>query len=271
MTTWAITMVRDEVDVIEGTLRHMADEGVAGILVADNRSVDGTRELLDKLTAPGELPCELVVVTDDEPGYFQSRKMTALADEAHYNHGADWIVPFDADELWLAPDRVGVVLEQLPPYVHVVRAQLFHHFRTAIDADVPDPFDSMMWRQREPAPLPKIAYRWREDAVIDPGNHGVDLVADSRGVQDGPLHVRHFPYRSEGQFVSKARNGAEAYAAAGDAIPADIGAHWRQYGTILDRLGEDGLAQVYREHFWFLAPTESGLVCDPAPYMRWRR
>ena len=53
MITAAVTMVRDEADIIETTVRHMLTQ-VDVVIVADNRSVDGTREILDSL--PGALP-----------------------------------------------------------------------------------------------------------------------------------------------------------------------------------------------------------------------
>ncbi len=84
----------------------------------------------------------------------------------------------------------------------------------------------------------------------------------------GVLQVRHFPYRSAAQFVRKAITGAAAYACTD--LPPDQGAHWRAYGEIAERHGTEALADVFREHFWFRSPTDSGLVHDPAPYMRWR-
>lgn len=274
---WAVTMVRDEEDVIEGTIRHMAGEGVAGIIVADNRSTDRTAEILASLR--GELGCELITTEDPEVGYYQSRKMTNHAAVAGEVLGAEWIIPFDADELWLAPHHVARVLGAMPDDVDVVRFDLYHHLSTAVDAESDDPFVRMEWRQREPAGLPKVAFRWRDGATIHAGNHGVDLPvrrqtevgADGRGLLLEPgrlgVEVRHFGNRSEEQFVHKARNGAEAYAATD--LPEGIGAHWRQYGLLLERGGPEALRQVYREHFWYLAPTESGLVRDPAPYRRW--
>ena len=73
MAVVAVTMVKNEADVIETTIRHIAAH-VDHVIVADNGSTDGTRELLD------ELPCE--VIDDPDPAYYQSRKMSALADYA---------------------------------------------------------------------------------------------------------------------------------------------------------------------------------------------
>lgn len=252
-------MVRDEADVIEGTLRHMADE-VDHLLVADNLSTDGTREILHKLAA--ELP--LTVVDDPDPAYFQSRKMSALADLAAAS-GAVWIVAFDADEIWYAPHRISDVLAGLDcPIAHAV---LYNHLRTAADVDDSDPFRSMVWRQPTPAPLPKVAFRWEPGSVIHQGNHGVTLPSGGIGVP--ALEIRHFPYRSAAQFVAKAVNGAAAYAATD--LPEHQGAHWRAYGEVHKLLGEAGLEEVYRTHFRYESPTDAGLICDPAPYLRWQQ
>ena len=261
---YGVAMVKDEADIIAGTLRHLSDEGLDGIIVADNGSTDGTRDILEDLK--DDLTAELIIVDDPDPGYYQSRKVSVLADLARMR-GAKWVIPFDADELWLAPHRIVDVLEAIPPGYSIAAAQLYNHFPSGIDPTDPDPFRSIQWRQAEPAGLPKVAFRPAEGAVVHQGNHGVTLNGPARITV--ALEVRHFPYRSAEQFVRKARNGAAAYAATD--LPEDAGAHWRGYGTILERYGEEALAEVWREHFWFLAPFESGLIHDPAPYLRWRQ
>lgn len=258
MTVAAVTMVKDEADVIEGVLAHMVDE-VDFVIVADNLSTDATRPILDRLA--GHLPIE--VVDDPDPAYRQSEKMTALAARAA-EQGAEWIVPFDADEIWYSEHgRIRTVLADTS--ATVAHAPLYNHFASGLDPDGCDPFATMVWRQRKPGPLPKVAFRWHPDAVIAQGNHAVKHPAST--VARGLMEVRHFPYRSAEQMVRKARNGAAAYRA-GD-FRKDMGAHWRSYGEILDRHGEEALRDVFREHFWHLSPVDAGLVHDPAPYRRW--
>lgn len=260
MTVVGIAMVRDEADVLEGTLRHMADE-VDWLLVADNGSVDATREILQQLQR--ELP--LRWLDDPDPAYYQSAKMTALAEKAAAD-GAEWIVPFDADEIWTAPHRIADVLQGQPE--PVAYATLFNHFATALDDADPDPFRSMVWRAPEPNPphLGKVAFRWEPGAVIAQGNHSVDLPCGVVGVPS--LEIRHFPARSAAQWTRKGLNGAAAYRATD--LPETEGAHWRAYGELADRLGPGVLGDVFRKHFWYLSPTDAGLVRDPAPYLRWR-
>lgn len=257
MVTFGISMVKDEADVVEGTLRHMAGE-VDHLIVADNASTDGTRDILAALA--DELP--LTVIDDPETAYYQSFKMSRLADRAA-EAGAVWIVPFDADELWVAPDRIADFLAGVT--AGIVEANLFNHIATSLDEPGTDPFRTMVWRQRNPGALPKVAFRWEPGAAVHQGNHGVDLPSNPDTAHG--LEVRHFPMRSPQQMVSKARNGAAAYAATD--LPEHQGSHWRQYGALLDRLGEQAMHDVFREHWWHLSPTDSGLVHDPAPYMRW--
>ena len=260
MTTFGVTMVRDEADVIAGTLRHLAGE-VDHLIVADNGSVDGTREILAQLV--DELP--LTVFDDRDLAYYQSAKVSALADRAAAM-GAVWVVPFDADELWLADrGRIRDVLAGLDAY-DVAIAPLYNHFCTAIDPFGSDPFRTMVWRQPRAAPLVKVAFRWRPGAIVHQGNHGVTLPGGCQVLT--ALEVRHFPARSPQQFSRKGANGAQAYRATD--LPETEGAHWRGYGHLIDRFGPHALEDVFRQHWWYYSPVDAGLVYDPAPYLHWR-
>lgn len=194
--------------------------------------------------------------------------MSALAEMAA-SFGATWIVPFDADELWLArTGHLGTVLRnQVPNVAWRASAEVLNHFCTAIDGTETNPFLAMRWRKIEPNPLPKVAFRWQPGAVIHMGNHGVTLPTPGHNLVS-ELEVRHFPYRSAEHFVQKARNGLEALRATD--LPPDTGAHWRSYGEVLERLGETACGDIFREHFWYLSPVDGGMVLDPAPWCRWR-
>jgi len=273
MTTIGVTMVKDEADIIEGTMRHIADE-VDRIIVADNLSTDGTREILDRLAE--ELP--LTVVDDPEPAYYQSAKMSALA--AKIADPGDWIIPFDADELWYS--RVGRIRDVLANISQgiwgvtdysIISATLLNHYGTAVDERNPDIFRSFVWRKVQPGALPKVAFRYEPGATIEMGNHGVTLPSGTTlstctdQTAYASLEIRHFPYRTPQQFVRKGMNGGRVFELTD--LPQEYGAHWRGYMAIGQTYGEKELEQVYRDHFWFLIPWEQGMVRDPAPYRRW--
>lgn len=257
---WAVTMMKDEADIAYHVLMHTAEEDIDGIIVADNGSTDGTRDEIARASEDAGIP--IIPVDDPEVGYYQSRKMTALAAQAA-GRGANWIVPFDADEIWYGEHSVGKILRDQSQATGVVTASLYNHWRTGLDLDTPVPFQSMIWRQLDPGALPKVAFRWKESVVIHQGNHGVD---GTRGARVSGLMIRHFPYRSWEHFKRKAENGAKAYEAT-DLAPSE-GAHWRGYGEILERHGEGALKEVYDTYFDFLSPVNEGMVRDPAPFRR---
>jgi hypothetical protein len=149
---WGIAMMRDEEDVAGAVIEHMVGEGLNGIIVADNGSVDRTRqELLDRVDWAAAKGCRLVVQDDPERGYYQSAKMSRLADQAAAE-GATWIVPFDADEIWVSHrDRVAAVLREAS--ADVAQAVLFNHFCTRVD----DPAESNPFlRLRWPSGIRKV-------------------------------------------------------------------------------------------------------------------
>jgi hypothetical protein len=112
----------------------------------------------------------------------------------------------------------------------------------------------------EPCPLVKVAAVASPDLTIWDGNHGADFGRFHPKALDGRLVVRHFPYRSPGQFIYKARMGAAALAAT--SLPESVGKHWRDYG----RLTDDQLHEVFAVHFYADDPTaRADLVYDPAP------
>mgnify|MGYP001255139840 CR=1 FL=1 len=246
--TVAVTMVKDEADIIERTLTNMAGQ-VDWIIVADNMSTDGTRDILEDLTH--DLP--LTIVDDLEVGYHQSAKMTELAMQARLNHHAEWIVPFDADEWWYSPfGRIGDILGGLAGQWLVMEATLYDHVATGLDPlieEQPDPVERLGWRRTSPAPMPKVACRWRDDLVIEMGNHAASYVGGASKFES-QLVIRHFPYRSVEQLIGKIRNGAAAYAATN--MDASFGAHWRQWGEALDdpNRGEPWIEDLFRTWYY---------------------
>ena len=252
---WGIAMVRNEADILPGVLAHMTRQ-VDHLLVADNLSTDDTPDIL---AAAG-----VEVVADDDPAYRQAEKMTALAQRA-YDAGARWVVPFDADEVWHTRSGQRLADYLTAQTADVAVAALYDHRTTDLDdLTVPDPVRRMTWRIPTAAALPKVAARTAPDLVLAMGNHMATYHGD-RPVRHayGDIMVRHYSYRSVGQFIRKARQGAAALAATD--LHRSVGAHWRQFGRTLDEHGEAALAEHYRRHFHYPDPAGALLICDPAP------
>ena len=241
----AVMMARDEADVIGYTLAHLLGEGVDHVIVSDNRSEDDTRSVCEEFGLP------VTVLDDPEPGHYQGRKTSALAQMA-YGMGADWVLPCDADELFYA--RTGTLAEFFAdcPF-DVVGAQVFDHIATDDDdPGEPNPFLRARWRRQYPQRLPKVAFRASPCPEVAEGNHDVRGVGDNRG---GGLFARHVQYRSFEQMARKVRNGAEALDAAG--MHPLHGTHWRDAA----RLSDDDLFRQWRR-----LCEEPGLIEDPAPW-----
>jgi glycosyltransferase involved in cell wall biosynthesis len=253
VTTIAVSTVRNAADVVGPVVRHMLTQ-VDAVIVADNLSDDGTRDIVDALG------CE--VVDDLEPAHWQGRKMTSLAHKARLEYGADWVVPFDSDEIWYSPfGTIREVCDQAAGEFTVLTADLYDHVPTdEDDPQQPDPTVRIGWRRRMPNPLHKVAARVLHTLTIHEGNHGADFGPFEARELPGRLIVRHYPYRSPEQFIAKARMGSAALALT--TLPEHIGQHWRDYG----RLTDDQLRDVFAEHFFAVDPQRrDDLIFDPAP------
>lgn len=216
---WAVSVVRDERDVLGAVLDHLLSQGIDHVLIADNGSWDGTRELL---MARAQDDHRIHVVIDRHRAHHQSEKMTYLAHLA-WRHGADWIVPFDADEFHFARGK------RLADCLHETDADVifaaFHHMvpttaTALVDRDTTFVLDSH-------ADFPgKVVARSHPLMEIIPGNHDVTRI----GRRIRGLYIGHALYRSPEQVARKFRQGMESSAAVGT-VP---GEHWIRGNALTD-------------------------------------
>jgi len=224
---WAVTMLRNEQDIVAQSIGHLVDQGIERMIVADNCSTDRTRHILEGLAATRPVQ----IVEDSDPAFRQSEKITRLVHMAGAE-GARWIVPFDADEIWLTSD--GRTLAQFldAQTADIVEAEMFDFFPKPWEWLAPwrDPLRRINHRRAaEQGPnLRKVAFRYQPGVVVRTGNHGVEglgRMADER------LVVRHYQWRTFRQFRRKARDGKQAIEADPNARAIDC-AHWREYGAM---------------------------------------
>jgi hypothetical protein len=248
-----ITMVRNEVDVIESFVRH--NLGILdGLSIVDHGSFDGTSEVLAKLKAEG-LPLE--VARDADPAYRQSQTMTQLARRALASDGADFVFALDGDEFLKLESRATLerALAEVPHGMHAAMHWLTY---------VPDSFGGedgfgpghLWWRlEDERQSLVKVIVgRALLDTPADAiamGNHAV-LGESAESVQPHARLVQevaalaHCPVRSRPQFEAKVIVGYLANVAS---RPTDrrLARHWRELYDELragGRFGEERLREI---------------------------
>lgn len=217
-SVWGIAMVRNEADVIRATVLHQLNQGLDAVLVADNGSTDATIEILSELATDHPV----YIAHDRMTAYYQGEKMTNLSQVAR-RAGADWVVPFDADEFWFAAD--STVAEFLRGCrQHYVYGQMHNLFplanTTAIDGRTMFNVDTSKSKHR------KVAFRTHRLARLAMGNHHVTR----SGSHTGGLFVAHLPWRSYKQFRQKVEQGWTALSSTD--LPANVSRHWRRLAAL---------------------------------------
>ena len=208
----SISMVKNEADVIESFVRHTMSF-VDMMLVADHSSTDKTPEILRRLWEEG-LPLFVRIYA---AGYVQVETMNALLREAAVEQQADLILPLDADEFLLSEEGAGSCRE-------IVRQ---------LD---PDALYRLPWRLYEPVfpheeesrfllarPLRRgtdfasgqkviiggALYRAKPFHLSEGSHYGWRLGPageEKVGWIEAPhLHLAHFPWRSNEQYLSKSQ------------------------------------------------------------------
>ena len=209
-------LVRDEADIVDAQIAFHLDAGVDFVVATDNRSEDGTTDVLERYVREGYLH----LVREPGEDLRQSEWVTRMARLAATDFGADWVLNTDADEFWLP--RGGdfrSLFAAVPPRYGVVRGA----WRNFVPRPDDDRFFAermtarLCWPSFHPHPLSihfKSAHRAVPDIRVGRGNHeafGTGLVA-LRGWY--PIEILHFPVRSLAhcmrkyvtQFVALERN-----------------------------------------------------------------
>jgi hypothetical protein len=270
----AITMVRNEEDVLEAFVRHTA-QLVDEIAVVDHRSADRSPEILERLVAEG-IP--LVTSVACSPVHRQRHILTALMRAAVLESAAGWVLPLDADELLRVGSREELegLLGQLPgDRPAFIRPQSY----VPTPADDPaeqNPYVRIRHRRaREVSRLGKVAVPARLAAdpalTLAQGSHFV-LGQDGQPLEPGDgagLSIAHYPVRSPAQLARKAFGGWLAELARSERGPRDAFQWKRAFDELADgweispeRLQELALAYTLKEPREDPAP---GLVEDPFP------
>lgn len=251
----AVSMVKNEADIIEPFCRHVA--ALADFhLIFDHHSTDGTSGILRRLEREG-LP--LTLFSDSRRDQYQGLRTTALMHRAVRDYAADWVLPLDADE-FPQPGPPGQFRQKLAAYPYERPVALW------MNDFAPHPSD----RTEEQNPILRLQHRASDDAIcaqkvmiprklaeqpnarLADGNHY--LLLHEKLVPATPaddLWLAHFPVRSAAQLAIKVIQLELQRLAAGSAM--------------------EGMNQHYRRHYLRMAGSPRTYVTDPGIYLRGER
>src|SRR4026208_566017 len=107
MTLVMTLLARDEIDVVDSWLAFHLNAGVDLVIATDNRSEDGTTEVLEEYVRSGHVR----LIREPGEDLRQNEWVTRMARLAATEYGADWVINSDADEFWWP--RGGALAEGL--------------------------------------------------------------------------------------------------------------------------------------------------------------
>ena len=276
MKIFGVTLVRSEADIIAVTIRYHLQLGLDGVLVLDNASSDGTDQILERLAQTDNR----VRWSRHEGEYQQAELTTGLARDA-FRAGADWIIPFDADEFWYAPVRAfrevlaaskaGALRAQVIHYIQAreqvqrsPEALLTMTRRAARTIGPADTGRVLVEAQKigyvEAMYAPKWISRASMNLEIGPGNHSARNVA---GTPETTMELvcLHAPLRSRDTLASKAAQSQRLEAAG---RPAGDGWHTHRVRRLLegDAIDAEWAANSYQNDALAVYGTQRPVLFD---------
>lgn len=246
MRVVGITLVRNEADIVGVTTAHHLALGCDRVLVLDNGSTDGTTAVLaDLARTTGRVSWSV-----DAGPYRQSELLSGLAREAA-RLGADWVLPFDADEFWwpaagglagvLAGAGAGVGGLVAPVRNFVQRREQRRSHPTALltmtrrvafpvgpPVRCPQLVSSGAIAFVEMEYPPKLVLRPSDGMVVHEGNHSASGLPGPLAPTAGLLCL-HAPLRSRERLDRRREDGARVE----EAFPQGLGWHARRWGRLV--------------------------------------
>jgi hypothetical protein len=248
-------LVRDEEDVLRANIEFHLAQGVDFLLVTDNKSEDGTPDIIREYESAGVAR----YIHEGADDYNQSAWVTRMARMAATEHAADWVINNDADEFWWPREgTLKTSFAAVPEQYNIVVGQR-HDFVPLADEQSCF-YDDMVFRKKvslntigKPLP-PKVAHRADPQVTVPQGNHWAELSVPEVHL-DNVLDIFHFPIRRYAQFTNKIVKGGQAYERNTNQ-PSQAGDTWRK---LYKEYQKNGLVDFYRKQSMSAKQMERGL------------
>jgi glycosyltransferase involved in cell wall biosynthesis len=215
-------LVKNEADIIKYNLDHHLSSGVDKVIVMDNNSSDGTRDILESYQK------DLVSIIDQPSNsYYQSVWVTEMNKLAK-RMGANYIINADADEFFYNTNNLKD--EFLSDHYQGINVDVINIGLQYKDGKESFPKDNILTINKN-FNGKGIRLKWPTtfmyktqpyDCNVHQGNHMVDGATPIRNSIGTVIY--HFPYRSKKQFIDKIKNGIKVLSNSN--LPAGQGYHW---------------------------------------------
>lgn len=201
MKIYAISLVKNEVDIIEYCLRSAA-QWAEKIIVYDNGSTDGTWELVQKLAM--EIP-EVIAWKQDNKAFYEGIRGEAYEEFHHLAKEGDWwCFRLDSDEIY--PYNPAIELKKIEDKYQVVAKESIEYVLTHEDIEefdfsnlMPVNFDNI--RYYLPSTYSEVRFfRHRNRLRWSPGR---DMPKHMGITSPHRIKVQHFQYRSIPQMINR--------------------------------------------------------------------
>ncbi len=209
-----LTMVaRDEEDILRENLLYHLNQGVDFLIVTDNGSKDGTKDIIHEFVRLGVAR----YLHQGEYSHSQSIWMTQMSEIARTEHNADFVINSDADEFWWPQEgNLKSVLEDFNEDVDAILVKRNNFAPVESDQNL-GIFERMVGRDPSglngigrPLP-PKVIHRPMPGVIVSAGNHNARYQdGPVRKVRSNKLVIFHFPIRTYPQFSTKIEQGGLA-------------------------------------------------------------
>lgn len=211
-------LARNEADIVAENLAFHLNAGVDLVIATDNRSEDGTTEILEEYERSGQLH----LLREEGADMRQGKWVTRMARLAAAEFAADWVIHGDADEFyWPRGGDLKDVLAAVPRRYGSVRTFVRTFLlrpgnegsfaermtvRLSTQAPINDP--ASIFR-----PGAKLIHRAHPDVVIGDGTHTLRGASFPLLRGYNPIELLHYPFRTIEQTKTKFLRAWDAWSA----------------------------------------------------------